>query len=135
MKKSEINKLEHVIQDEIRVAIAENKLGACFRINVGTAWTGNDIKTLPDGSKLIKNPRPFKTGVQKGFTDLFVATPTIITEDMVGKKIAVACFIEVKTKHNKPEPEQIEFMEDIQKWGARAGVARSVKDAVLILQG
>lgn len=132
---------EHDIQSQIRIAISQNK-SRSFRINVGVAWTGNKIKTNSDGSKTIYDPRPFatfgsvdETKKLKGFSDLFVITPTVITPDMVGKKIAIIGFVEVKDDTGKPSDEQLDFIEQMQNLGARAGVARSVDDAVNILWG
>ncbi|MBU2703902.1 hypothetical protein Ga0466249_005052 [Sporomusaceae bacterium BoRhaA] len=129
---------EHSIQNEIQVAISENNLGTPFRINVGFAWTGNKIIHNGDGSKTIKDPRPFATfGAQtkqyKGFSDVFVVMPTVITPDMVGQKIARIGFLEIKTKTGRPTKEQLDFISLMQSKGASAGVARSVEDAIQIL--
>ena len=126
---------EHDIQSQIRIAISQNKLGTSFRINVGQAYTGNEIKKQSDGSILIKNPRPFASGVPKGFSDLLVITPIIITPEMVGQQFARAGFLEVKTKTGRPTKDQVNFIEQMQSLGARAGIARSVEDVIKILQG
>jgi len=133
---------EHYIQDTIRYGISLNNLGTPFRINVGVAWTGNIIIKNNDGSITIKDPRPFATfgsvkdtKALKGFSDIFVVSPTIVTPDMIGKLVARAGFVEVKTPKGKPTSEQINFIEQMQKLGARAGVARSIEDAIQILKG
>lgn len=75
-----------------------------FRANVGS------IK-LADGTY-------FKTGLPKGFSDLFAV------------KNGRVCFIEVKVKPNKATKEQINFIEQMQNAGCVAGVAYSVEEAV-----
>jgi len=124
---------EHDIQSQIRIAISQNKLGTSFRINVGQAYTGNEIKKQSDGSILIKNPRPFMSGVPKGFSDLLIITPTIITPEMVGQQFARAGFLEIKTATGRPTKDQLNFIEQMQMLGARAGIARSVDDVIKIL--
>ena len=123
---------EHDIQNAIRLAISNNQLGVSFRCNVGQAYQGDVLKNY-DGSITIKNPRPFKSGLPEGFSDLMVITPITITPEMIGQKIAQAGFIEVKTKKGKPTEEQLNFINQMQKIGARAGVARSPEEAIHII--
>ena len=101
---------EHRIQNEIRTAVSP--YAVIFRINVGKGRT-------VDG-------RYFETGVPKGFSDLFG----------VRKSDGRAVFIEVKTAKGKPSAEQKNFMKQMQKNGAIAGICRSPEDAVnLIMKG
>ena len=101
---------EHRIQNEIRIAVSP--YAVIFRINVGC------VKT-PDG-------RFFNTGVPKGFSDLFG----------VRKSDGKAIFIEVKTPTGRIRPEQKNFISQMQKNGAIAGICRSSEDAVnLITKG
>jgi len=128
-----IAKSEHDIQNQIRIAISQNKLGTSFRTNVGQAYTGDNIIKNTDGSIKITNPRPFNTGLPKGFSDLLIITPIIITSDMVGQQFARAGFLEIKTKTGRPTKDQLNFISQMQSLGARAGVARSVEDVIKIL--
>ncbi|MDL2232250.1 VRR-NUC domain-containing protein [Ruminococcaceae bacterium OttesenSCG-928-L11] len=82
------------------------KHGAVFRTNAGSI-------RLPNG-KVFR-------GLPKGFSDIL-----FIGRD--GK----ACFVEAKVKPNKPEPEQIKFIEKMQSMGCLAGVAYSVDEAIHI---
>lgn len=123
--------LEHGIQNKIRNALAGLLL--LFRINTGKAWTGNDVRMLPDGSIIIKDPRPFSSGVPKGFSDLFGVQEVTITPDMVGKKIGVAVFGEVKSERGQLSAPQAAFLQAMSNKGARAGVWRSVDDALRTL--
>jgi hypothetical protein len=98
---------ESLIQNQIRVALS--KAGhTVFRINVGK------VK--------MQNGRWFETGAPKGFSDLFGFRPD-------GRIF----FIEVKTETGKLRPEQKKFIENMKIRGALAGVARSVEDAMRIV--
>lgn len=98
---------EQDIQSLIRVELS--KTGKVFRTNSGTAYDrfGNVIKLLP-----------------KGFPDLLY----------FGKDGRMA-FIEVKTPTGKVRPEQEAFLTMMSGYGFKTGVARSVKDAVDIING
>lgn len=120
-------KKESNIQNAIRLAASESKC-TLFRVNVGTGVTGNGQIRHANGDVTVKNARPFSTGVPKGYSDLSGYKKITITEDMVGKQIAQAVFLEVKTETGKIRPEQVNFIEQAQKKGAIAGVVRSVED-------
>lgn len=123
---------ERHIQADVRNALA----GRCkaFRANVGQAWTG-DVERQPDGSILIRNPRPFQTGLPNGFSDLFGWTSELITPEMVGQRIARFLAIEMKDAKGRVSPEQAAFVAAVQRDGGRAGVARSVTEAETIAFG
>ena len=98
---------ESLIQNQIRVGLS--KAGhTVFRVNVGK------VK--------MQNGRWFETGVPKGFTDLFGF-----------RSDGRIFFIEVKNETGKVRPEQEKFIEQMRKRGALAGVARSVEDAMEIV--
>jgi hypothetical protein len=65
-----------------------------FRINAGEAWTGETM-THKGSFLVLKNPRRFH-GAPDGFPDMIGWETVEITEEMVGKKIAVFKAIEVK---------------------------------------
>lgn len=98
---------EHKIQNEIRVALSE--FCVIFRVNVGNGYT-------TDG-------RCFSTGVPAGFSDLFG----------VRSSDGRAVFIEVKTPKGRVSKKQKNFLEQMQKNGAIAGVCRSAADAVKLV--
>lgn len=132
---------EHAIQNEIRNALA----GRCklFRANVGKAWASNDVvkvtRKMPvvmgPRDVLLKNARPFDTGLPPGFTDLFGYVIETITPDMVGQKIARFIGPEVKDDTGKPSPLQSTFISVVNSDGGRAGVVRSVEDAERLVFG
>lgn len=98
---------EHAIQNEIRIALSE--YATVFRANVGSGVTY-------DG-------RHFETGLPKGFSDLFGFRHSD------GRIF----FIEVKTPKGKVSKAQENFLEQMQNYGAIAGVARSADDAIRII--
>jgi len=80
-----------------------------FRINVGNFYT--------------KDERYIKSGVPRGFSDLFAV------------KDGRAYFIEVKVKPNKPTKDQLNFIDRMRERGCVAGVAYSVEEAIKIVKG
>lgn len=99
---------EHDIQNAIRLALSHDV--CIFRANVGK------VKTA-DG-------RWFDTGLPKGYSDLCG----------VRKSDGRAVYIEVKTPTGKVRPEQENFIEQMRKYHALAGIARSVEDALEIVK-
>lgn len=99
---------EHAIQNEIRLAL--NDTCKIFRANVGAGYTF-------DG-------RYFDTGLPKGFSDLFG----------VRKSDGKAVFIETKSPKGKASKEQKNFLEQMKKCGAIAGIARSAEEAIRLIE-
>jgi hypothetical protein len=116
-------KAEQAIQNEIRLALAPES--TLFRANVGQAWTGSDIQRLPDGSVLIRDARPFQTGMPNGFSDLFGFVHG------TGRFVA----IEVKRPKGRVSDCQAHFIRHVSGYGGLAGIARSVEDAQKIIKG
>lgn len=124
---------EHAVQNGIRNALVD--AGIFFRANVGQAWASNDIGKLPDGSLLLRNPRPFSTGLPAGFADLFGFVTVRITPDMVGQDVAVFVAIECKSSKGPTREKQERFVRAVRTAGGRAGFARSDADALAIVRG
>lgn len=99
---------EQDIQNLIRVALSP--IAVVFRINTGT------VKTV-DG-------RFFSSGTPKGFSDLTGH------RKVDGK----AFFIEVKTPTGKLRPDQDHFLKQMSQYPVITGVARSVEDAINIIE-
>jgi hypothetical protein len=135
---------EGVIQKEIIGALGF--LSRLFRLNGGKAWMSNlgpkGVITLPDGSKLIKAPRPVGLGFTMtngdsvpGQSDLGGWTKVTITPEMVGKDIAVFTAIETKrSKGGKASDDQLNFVDQVQRQGGIAGIANSVDAARKIIE-
>lgn len=124
---------EHAIQNAIRNALAGHCL--LFRANAGQAWTGSQVDRLPGGRVLIHDARPFNTGLPPGFSDTFGLVRVTITPDMVGQHIGQFLAGEVKTSSGRVSDKQAAFLRAIQNNGGRAGVWRSVDDALSLVLG
>jgi len=107
------------------------KIVVLFRNNTGLGWVGK-ANRLPSGDILIENPRPLHAGLCTGSSDLIGWMPTLITPDMVGKKIAIFLAVEVKAG-TSPSPEQIQFIENIRAAGGIAGIAKKAEDVNKLL--
>lgn len=123
---------EHKNQNEIRNDLAGK--GLFFRVNVGQAWTG-DVKRLPNGDILIKNPRPFSTGLPPGFSDIFGLKPETITPEMVGQQVGIFTALEIKSEKGRVTPRQSAFLKAVRNQGGRSGVARTIEDARRVISG
>ena len=99
---------EHKIQNEIRVALSKHQCTA-FRVNVGSVQT-------PDG-------RFFSAGVPSGHPDLYGFR---WSDHQV-------FYLEIKNERGKPRPDQIRFHEFLTRRGVIHGIARSVDDALKIV--
>lgn len=99
---------EHEIQSAIMVAVSKRQC-TIFRANVGK------VKTI-DG-------RWFDTGLPKGHPDLY------------GFKWSngKVFYIEVKNAKGKPRPDQLQFHKFLTQVGIIHGLARSVDDALQII--
>lgn len=109
---------EHTIQDLIRLELS--KRGLVFRTNAGSAW-GGKYANIPNFGNVVLNPQKIEL-LPKGFSDLL----------FVGTDGRVA-FVECKDSKGKLRPEQERFLKLMQSYGHRAGVARSVEDALKII--
>lgn len=104
---------ETSIQNRIRKAAT--KLGMrLFRNNVGLYYSKNGTPTL--------------CGLCTGSSDLIGWTPKIITEDDLGKRIAVFTAVEVKVPGEKPSKDQRQFIDAVNSSGGIAIVAVSPDD-------
>ena len=119
------------LQNKIRVGI-QDQIGSnirTYRNNTGEAWQGKSSRTSL-GHVVIENPQRVKYGLKKGSSDLIGIYQIEITPEMVGKKIGIFTAIEIKTEKGVVSKEQKDFINTITKLGGIAGTARSVQDAV-----
>lgn len=119
---------EHDIQNQIRLKLSA--LGYYTeRINVGAGYLvpkklmDKLKRSVPSELRAQLDKIPyFTTGAAKGRSDL-----SAIKDGQI-------IFIEVKTDSGKASPEQLNFIEQMQaRYGCKAGIARSVDDAVRII--
>lgn len=129
-----MNKSEGNVQASGRVIAS--KFGAkTFRNNVGGAWTGRKVKTLPDGSIILKGPRWINFGLIEGSGDTIGWKSVTITDDMIGKKIAQFLSIEYKTKTGASRDKQVKWHNAVWNDGGLSGFARSDDDVRRIIDG
>ncbi len=105
-----------------------NLMHSIMLANHGCRLFRNQTGALKD-----ETGRLVKFGLCKGSSDLIGMKSITITPDMVGKKIAAFVAIEVKTPNGKPTPEQLHFVNRVKELGGLAGIARSVEDALAIV--
>jgi len=113
--------VETKIQQEIRLGLGTREDVRLFR---------NQVGQLPDP----RTGRPVQFGLAKGSADLVGWTTRTITEDDVGKSYAIFTSIEVKTPTGRPTQYQQAWLTAVEKAGGIAGVARSVDDALRIVE-
>ena len=77
--------------------------------------------------------RLIRYGLAKGSADLIGWVARKITPGDVGRTMAQFVSIEVKSLTGKPRPDQIAWQDFVNQAGGRAGIARSVDDAVKII--
>ena len=123
---------ESSIQKAIQVGIGSRSDVRIFRNQVGAGWIGESVR-LKNGDVLIKNPRYVQFGLAVGSSDLIGMKTTIITAEMIGMPMAQFLAIEVKAKSGRVTDEQKAFIAMCQERGALAGIARTVDDALGIL--
>lgn len=84
---------------------------------------------------LGKRPHKMKAGwLIPASPDMVGHYSMLITPEMVGKRVAVAMYIEAKTPSGFVAKEQERFIEHAVKAGAIAGVARSAEQMEIILK-
>jgi hypothetical protein len=105
---------EKEIQTKILILVGSKKGTRLFRNTVG-------IAKLQDGSTI-------SFGLSKGSADLIGWHSIVITEEMVGKKIAVFLSVEVKTKKGKISPHQQNWHDVIKEAGGIAIIGRSPEE-------
>ena len=94
-------------------------------IMVALSADGHFVARANVGLFFTEDGRPIKTGLPKGFSDLF------------GHRLADcrAFYLEVKTATGRASPEQLAFIAAMRKRGALAAIVRSVEDARRALAG
>jgi hypothetical protein len=125
------------LTNEIRAAIstATNGEVITLRCNAGEFWGGKFVSqfTADGANHIVLRGASRIEGFPEGFPDLLAVIPTTITPEMVGQKIALAGFIEVKAGRDTEKPHQTETLARLRAKGCRAGVARSAEEAVKIV--
>ncbi len=108
-----------------RLLIYFSKIGGrLFRNTTGMGWTSNIKFKMPDGSLILKNPRPLRAGLVTGGSDTIGWTPILITPEMVGKTIPVFTAVEVKAGKDRASREQVNFIAEVNTANGIAFILR-----------
>jgi hypothetical protein len=127
--------LENNLIKEIQ--IKTSKLGwRLFRNQTGTGYQGQVIKTKPGkhfvefepGDIILRKPRFIEFGLVKGSHDMIGWRPVKITQEMVGRILAVFTSREVKTKNVKVTKEQLNFERVVNESGGDAKIVYSLEE-------
>jgi hypothetical protein len=125
-----------------RVMLALSQAGATvFRQNVGQAVVGGvewirqrKTVTVNPGDAVVRGARVFHAGFV-GQGDVVGWFPIEITPEMVGRKVAVVLWPEVKKEEGgRRRPEQEKFCDRVVEDGGISGFVRSPEEAVAMLQ-
>lgn len=121
------------LTNEIRNAVS--RVGArLFVMTTGKFWAGQVAGRTAEGDLILRNARLVNVGFE-GLSDLAGYTPVMITQDMVGRTLPVLSLVEVKAGKDRPTPKQLQVIDVVKRAGGRAGIARSVNDALEIVNG
>lgn len=104
-----------------------------LRTNSGVAWAGKIISQ--DHHRLVLSPYHAVKLCPEGTSDVCGAVSEIVTETMVGQRIALAVGLELKVGRRQATAQQVAFGATLVRLGGRWGIARSVDDARRILTG
>lgn len=116
----------------IMLAVGKVPTIKLFRNNTGTGWTGK-MTWLNNKKLLIEDPRPIHAGLCDGSSDLIGWKIVTVTEDMVGKQVALFAAVEVKANVGRASKEQINFMFQVRNAGGISGVVRDPDEARKLL--
>ena len=129
-------KLEGSVQREVWLDMSQGST-TLFRLNTGKGWLSNlgpkGVHRLADGSVHVEAPRPIALGFGmvsgdpvNGACDLPGWTEVVVTQEMVGKKIAVFTSVETKrTKGGKASEDQLNWRDRVWNAGGIAVIANS----------
>lgn len=94
-----------------------------------TLWRNNRGSVeLPGGGHLRYGVGP------NGSSDWIGFQSVVVTQEMVGKRVAVFVAVEAKAPKTGPSDDQIKFIDRIQAAGGKAGVARGAADVEEIVR-
>ncbi len=113
--------VETTLQQQIRLALGTRPDARLFR---------NQVGSLPDP----RTGRLVTFGLARGSADLIGWRTVVVTPDMVGQQLAVFTSIEVKTPTGRLAPAQQHWLRSVASAGGIAGVARSVPDALQMVE-
>lgn len=123
--------------------LALSRAGAVvFRHNVAQGVVGavEWIKGLrrqvwvSPGDAVVRGARVLHAGLINGGSDLIGWRSVVVTQEMVGKRIAVFLAVETKAETGRKRTEQETFVKNVSEAGGIAGFAYTADEAVALLQ-
>lgn len=107
-----------------------------FRNNTGSCWIGKSYVVpkamqvnVNKGDVIVYQGRYFVAGLCVGSSDIIGFKSVTVTPEMVGKTVAIFMANEIKTPTGKATPEQISFVEMVNRFGGIGMIARSEEEA------
>lgn len=113
---------------------AETDLQQRIRLALGTT---TDLRLYRNNCGSLPDPRTGRLvqfGLARGSADLIGWRTIVITPEMVGQRIAVFTSLEIKTPTGRVDHLQRHWLQAVEQAGGIAGVARSVGDALRIIE-
>lgn len=101
-----------------------------FRNTVGQGWIGKQVQG-PNDLVILRHASKVSFGLQVGSHDLIGWRTTLITQQMVGSKIAVFLGGEIKTHTGKLSAEQRNFHDNLLAAGGLSGIWINPADALI----
>jgi hypothetical protein len=105
--------------------------GRLWRNQSGLAWQG-EIISKNNNVLHLRNPRPLKSGLVIGASDLIGFLPIKITEEHLGKILAIFWANEIKTKNDRLSKEQLNFLQFIGMSGGESWETKFDGSKILI---
>lgn len=124
---------EAEIKNRIRLAVGKLPSVKLFNSPTGDGWAGKTLR-ITEGQILIGPYRRVQFGLCPGSCDLIGWRAVTITPEMVGQQVAQFVGVEVKSATGKLRPDQENFIRVLRESGGCAGVARSVEEAITLLE-
>lgn len=112
---------ETVLQNRIRLAVSSR----CGDVTMFRNHTGA-LRDLRTGQMV-------RFGLAPGSPDLVGWKSVVVTEEMVGQRLAIFCGLEVKIPSGRVREDQVKFLDRLRSAGGVAAVVRSEEEAVAIL--
>ena len=112
---------ETVLQNRIRLAVSSQ----C-----------GDVTMFRNHTGALRDPRTgqmVRFGLAPGSPDLVGWKSVVVTEEMVGQRLAIFCGLEVKIPSGRVREDQVKFLDRLRSAGGVAAVVRSEEEAVAIL--
>ena len=104
-------------------------------VGYGIATNPKAIHKLKNRGYLVDKGTPIRFGLIAGSSDMIGFEPVVITQDMVGKKIAIFQSIEIKTEHDKLSKDQRKWNKAVMDAGGIIEVWHDKGGVVEILRG